>query len=60
VAEPEVWDDRAATDVTQLVASLFVAAEPPTRVELSKQLGTGRRGWRGRVRWPGRCSVGSG
>jgi hypothetical protein len=42
VTEPEVWDDRAATDVSQLVALLFVAAEPLTRAELSKQLGIGQ------------------
>jgi segregation and condensation protein B len=38
----EIWDDRAATDVKQLVALLFVAAEPLTRAELSKQLGVGQ------------------
>jgi segregation and condensation protein B len=42
VPEPEVWDDRAATDVKQLVALLFVAAEPLTRAELTKQLGIGQ------------------
>jgi segregation and condensation protein B len=40
--EEENWDDRAATDVKQLVALLFVAAEPLTRAELTKQLGVGQ------------------
>jgi hypothetical protein len=40
--EEENWDDRAATDVKQLVALLFVAAEPLTRAELSKQLSIGQ------------------
>jgi hypothetical protein len=38
----EDWDDRAATDVKQLVALLFVAAEPLRQAELSKQLGIGQ------------------
>ncbi len=42
ILEPEVWDDRAAMDVKQLVALLFLAAEPLTRAELSKQLGIGQ------------------
>jgi segregation and condensation protein B len=37
-----IWDDRAATDVKQLMALLFVAAEPETRAELGKQLGIGQ------------------
>jgi chromosome segregation and condensation protein ScpB len=40
--ESEVWDDRAAADVKQLVALLFVAASPLTRPELSRQLGIGQ------------------
>jgi segregation and condensation protein B len=40
--EEENWDDRAATDVKQFVALLFVAAEPLTRAELTKQLGVGQ------------------
>jgi hypothetical protein len=42
VREPELWDDRAATDAKQFVALLFVAAEPVTRAELSKQLAIGQ------------------
>jgi segregation and condensation protein B len=42
VTQSELWDDRAATDVKQLVALLFVAAEPLTRAELTKQLGIGQ------------------
>jgi segregation and condensation protein B len=42
VPEPEFWDDRATTDVKQLVALLFVAAEPLTRAELTKELGIGQ------------------
>ncbi len=38
----EIWDDRAATDVKQLVALLFVAAAPLTRAGSSNQLGIGQ------------------
>jgi hypothetical protein len=42
VTRSELWDDRAETDVKQLVALLFVAAEPLTRAEIGKQLGIGQ------------------